>query len=239
MSTKTAFTKGNLDNCLRQLAKEFRRLNGTHLSAEIILIGGAAVLVNYGFRDMTYDIDAIIHASGSIKDAINHVGDEMGLPNGWLNSDFIRTKSYSPKLIQYSKHYKNFYDILEIRTISGEYLIAMKLMSCRQYKNDISDIIGILYEEQKQGKSLTINQIKKATQNLYGNWEQLPKNSRKLITEILQNNQLEYLYEEYRTNERIAREALINFDRKYPGVTNADNINSIIEGLKQRKANDQ
>lgn len=92
MSSDTAFTKENLDACLSRLAKEFRKLNGNKVPAELILIGGASVLINYGFRDMTYDIDAIIRASSSMKEAINHVGDEMGLPNGWLNSDFTKNK---------------------------------------------------------------------------------------------------------------------------------------------------
>lgn len=97
---------------------------------------------------MTYDIDAIIHAFSSMKEAINVVGDELGLPNGWLNSDFTKTASYSPKLLQYSKFYKRFGYVLDVRTVSREYLVAMKLMSGRKYKNDLSDIIGILYEEQ-------------------------------------------------------------------------------------------
>lgn len=120
MSTDFTFTKDNLDFCLSKLAKEFRKLNGSKMPAEIILIGGAAVLANYGFRDMTYDIDAVIHASSSMKDAINKVGDEMGLPNGWLNSDFTKTSSYSPRLIEYSEYYKRFGYVLEVRTVSGE-----------------------------------------------------------------------------------------------------------------------
>ena len=94
MSTNLVFTKENLDACLSRLAKEFRKLNGTKVPAEIVLIGGAAVLANYGFRDTTYDIDAIIRASSYMKDVINHVGDELGLPNGWINSDFTKTKSF-------------------------------------------------------------------------------------------------------------------------------------------------
>jgi len=65
------FTKDNLDTYLKELAKEYRRLNGTAMPAEIILIGGAAILANYGFRDMTCDVDAVIHASSSMKEAIN------------------------------------------------------------------------------------------------------------------------------------------------------------------------
>ena len=50
----TLFTLDNLDSCLKELAKEFRKINGSRIPAEIILIGGASVLINYGFREMTY-----------------------------------------------------------------------------------------------------------------------------------------------------------------------------------------
>ena len=62
MSVEKPFTKENLDNCLKELAKEFRKMNGNRVPAEIILIGGASILINYGFREMTYDMDAIIHS---------------------------------------------------------------------------------------------------------------------------------------------------------------------------------
>ena len=55
------FTKDNLDNYLKELAKEFRKINGKNMPADIILIGGASVVINYGFREMTYDMDAVIN----------------------------------------------------------------------------------------------------------------------------------------------------------------------------------
>lgn len=85
------FTKENLDQYLKELAKEFRKINGKNMPADIILIGGASVVINYGFREMTYDMDAVINAASSMKDAINHVGDKFNLPNGWLNTDFMKT----------------------------------------------------------------------------------------------------------------------------------------------------
>jgi len=97
MSADKPFTKENLDGYLKELAKEFRKKNGTKMPAEIILIGGASILINYGFREMTYDMDAIIKSSGAMKDAINTVGDRLGLPIGWLNTDFVNTNSYTPR----------------------------------------------------------------------------------------------------------------------------------------------
>ena len=85
------FTKENIDLYLNAVAKEYRKRVGKAMPAELILIGGASVLINYGFRNATTDVDAVIEAASSMKDAINAVGDRMGLPNGWLNADFRQT----------------------------------------------------------------------------------------------------------------------------------------------------
>lgn len=235
MSTDVFFTKESLDHCLKALAKEFRRLNGKATTAEIVLIGGASVLANYGFRDMTYDVDAIIQASSAMKEAINHVGDALALPNGWLNSDFIQTRSYSPKLLQYSVYYKTFSNIVTVRTISGECLIAMKLMSGRQYKNDISDIVGILREQRERGKPISFEQIDTAVCNLYEGWGQMPQEARPLIDSILSSDTLELLYQMSRSEEKAGKEVLVDFEKNYPGATNKDNVNDILKELRVRR----
>ena len=135
-SDSFVFTGENLNDYLKAVAKEYKKMGGKAMPAELILIGGAAVIANYGFREMTTDIDAIIHAASVMKDAINSVGDQYHLQNGWLNTDFMRTASYSPKLDQYSTYYRTFGGILSVRTVQAEYLIAMKLRSGRLYKND-------------------------------------------------------------------------------------------------------
>ncbi len=55
MSSNT-FTKENLDIYLKELAKELRKQGGKAMPEEIVLVGGAAILTNYGFSDMTTDI---------------------------------------------------------------------------------------------------------------------------------------------------------------------------------------
>ena len=122
------FTKENIDLYLKEVAKEYRKQVGKNMPAELILIGGASVLINYGFRNMTTDIDALIEAASAMKDAINRVGDRYDLPNGWLNADFNNTDSYSTKLAQFSVHYKTYSNVMTIRTVAAvNYILSDKI----------------------------------------------------------------------------------------------------------------
>ena len=235
MSTDTLFTKENLNTYLKELGKEFRKLNSTKMPAEIILIGGAAILANYGFRDVTYDIDAIILASSAMKQAINRVGDKMGLPNGWLNADFQKTSSFSDKLMGVSVYYKTFSNIVTVRMVAAEYLIAMKLMSGSQYKNDLSDIAGILWEQQKNENPITPEMVEKAIIKLYDSWEHIPENSKKLINAAFVNGDYETLYMQNVESEKQAKDILLDFDKAYPGELKGENIDAIVERAKQKQ----
>ncbi len=231
------FTKENIDTYLKEIAKEYRKQIGKKMPAELILIGGASVLINYGFRDMTTDIDAVIHAASAMKDVISKVGEKYELPAGWLNEDFTSTASYSQKLVQYSTYYKTFSNVLTVRTIAAEYLIAMKLRSGRQYKSDLSDILGILTEHEKAGKPITIEVVKRAAGELYGDFESLPETSKNFIVNVMQEGNLEGLYEKIRTGEKETKELLIRFEQDYPGVTKETNVNEISDNL-QKKASE-
>ena len=162
------FNKENLDYYLKEVAKEYRKLVGKKMPAELILIGGASVLINYSFRAMTTDIDALIFASSAINDAIGRVRDRFGLPGDWLNADFMKTESYTSKLLQYSVYYQTYSNVLSIRTVSAEYLIAMKLRSGRLYKHDMSDVLGILAEHKQRGVVISKEQVLKAVSDLCG-----------------------------------------------------------------------
>lgn len=229
------FTKDNIDTYLKEVAKEYRRLVGKAMPAELILIGGASVLINYGFRDMTIDIDAVIQAGSSMKDAINRVRDRYNLPVGWLNSDFQKTASYSPRLVEHAQYYREYSNVLTIRTISAEYLIAMKLRSGRQYKNDLSDILGILADHQRRGMPIAMAQIHKAVVDLYDDWESLPEASRTFIERVMSDGRFTDLYDRTKSGEREAQNMLIQFEHDYPGATNESNVNEIISSLRTRQ----
>ncbi len=234
MSSNT-FTKENLDSYLKELAKEFKKRNGKTMAAEIILVGGAAILANYGFREMTTDIDAIIHAASSMKDAANCVRDKYDLPHGWLNTDFIHTGSYSPKLDEFSVYYKNFYGVMTVRTVRAAYLIAMKLRSGRKYKNDLSDIVGILAEHEKRGEPLAIEQIDTAMVNLYGGWDDVSQDSKLFIKQTMENGKYRELYLSVKAEEKASKDILVDFENKYPKVATESNVNDILAILRERQ----
>ncbi|MBQ8620868.1 MAG: hypothetical protein IJ422_00975 [Oscillospiraceae bacterium] len=235
MSAEIAFGREQIDSYLKEVAKQYRKLNKKGMPAEITLIGGASILINYGFRDSTYDVDALIQASSSMKDAINYVTDTMDLPNGWLNDDFKHTASYTPRLVTFSQYYRTFSNMVTIRTITGEYLVAMKLKAFRQYKHDISDIVGILREHVRSGDLLTFERIDKAVCDLYDGWDQMPESAQSLIQSILTNEDMDALYDAYAQEESAAKDALLTFEDQYPDVLKEDNLSDILSHLMAKQ----
>ena len=239
MSVEKGFTKENLDYYLKELAKEFRKRNGKNTPAEIVLVGGAAILANYGFREMTYDIDAVITASSAMKEAVNTVGERLGLANGWLNVDFKNTSSYSPKLSQYSKYYRTYSNVLNIRTISAEYLVAMKLMSGRRYKKDLADIIGILGEQEGMGESLSYQQIDCAVKNLYGRWDNISEYAIQVLKAALDSENLKELFMEQEREETLSKQVVLQVQKYEEEKVKESNINEIIQRALSKRNNDR
>ena len=69
---------------------------------------------------------------------------------------------------------------------------------------------------------------------LYVKYLCLPER-RFVIGYIYKKGDCDCRYEQYRNNERMTKETLIDFEQKYTGVTNTDNVNDIIRNLKKRK----
>ena len=184
MSTEVRFTTDNLDQTMKALAKAYRKLGGKTTPAEIILIGGAAVLADYGFREVTYDIDAIISAS---------------------------------------------------RTVTAEYLVAMKMVSARQYKTDLSDIVGIIGEHQRRNTPLTFDMIDRAVQELYGSWERISEDTKALVKAALENPNASELYRQYRASEVEAEAILLDFQQEPPNQVRETDIASVLELARAKK----
>lgn len=228
--------KKELDIYLRELGKEYRKLAGKKSPAEIVLIGGGAILANYNFRTSTTDVDAIIHAASAMKEAINRVGDKYYLANRWLNEDFVRTVSYSPKIEEFSQFYRQYSNVLQVRTIKAEYIIAMKLRAGRKYKNDFSDIIAVLMEHEEKNEHISYGDIDRAVINLYGSWNAITEEAKTFLKDVLSCKDLAERYAELRGSEGEMGLLLQGFEVDYSGVLNQSNVNDILDILRQRKA---
>ncbi len=225
------YTKENLDEILCELGKAFRKLNGTKIPAEIVLIGGAAIVAGYGFRESTTDIDALIQASSAMKDAVRQIGDRFGLSRDWLNQDFKKTVSYSDRIVQYSIPYRTFSNIMYVRTLPAPVITAMKLASLREYKYDKSDIIGIIMESH-----ISREQVEQAVNNLYGAFDRLQhkKTAKSLLDEIYSTDDLKGLYQKYR-NEEIESFALLKkLDSDHPELLTRGNVNDVIAAARKK-----
>jgi len=121
------------------------------------------------------------------------------------------------------------------RTVSGEYLIAMKLKSGREYKYDRSDVIGILWEHEKRGEPLTLNRIRQAVADLYGSYDVLTDNVKLFIERALENGDYEKMYNRVRQAEAENKENFLEYQEKKPDVINTDNASDIIAALRRRK----
>ena len=199
------------------------------MTYELILIGGVSIVVNYEFRNSTSDVDCIDVNNILMNDAIIKVAEKYDLPTDWINTDFKITKSYSDKLINYSTYYKTFGNgTLEIRTIKDEYLIAMKLVSGRKYKNNISDIVGIISEIKKE-RDISLSEIEKAVIDLYGDMSKVDPFAYSLLKDCLNNILVNY--EEIKKIEKQNKDNLLELDGDIRFL-NDDNINYILEKLK-------
>src|SRR5579863_2506958 len=129
--------KPKLERALSRLGQLLRE---RRVTGEIAVFGGAAIVLGFEFRTATQDVDAMItQGHGQVVKAQEEVGVELGLPPNWLNEqgtsylsrhhDFKLFKTY-PSEGQFG---------LRVLTATGQYLLAMRLLSLRQYGHDVQD----------------------------------------------------------------------------------------------------
>lgn len=236
---KTLITKENAYPILKAFAKEYKKQNGSQVSLEVIIVGGGSILLNYGFREYTQDFDVLVQSMGNIKNVSYRIADQYNLPDNWMNTDFSSTPSYSDKLREVSKHFCSFYHgSIEFRTVNAEYLIAMKMMSAREYRNDISDIVGILVYLKKNSADFSISKIDAAIEYLYGKREGMIRADIYDKVQEYADWSVSRLNEEYNIltqMESQTNQTLVSINEKYPGTVTEDSIDKVIENLRRRK----
>lgn len=234
MFTNFSITKDNADSFFYELAKEYKKK--TKFPLEIIVVGGGAIIIKYGFRLMSLDYDVLFsYKDDYVKQCIYNVANKLHIPSDWLNDDFIKSDSYTPKIRQYSTFYKTFSNILNVRLVEREYLIAMKLVSSstREYKHDKSDIIGILIEEKKKGTPVSRQEIDTAIMNLYGKADVVSEAMYQNLDQMLSSKDLEDLYQKTVEREQRIREELTELEQQGM-VVRRSNIADVVKTITER-----
>jgi len=232
MSSRTIESREELDDLIFALAKTYRRLARKHaVKLEMTIIGGASILLNYNFRSSTVDVDAMILNAAVLKDAIKLVAQHYHLEQDWLNTDFEKTSSFSIKLIEHSKFYKSYLGLIEVRTIKDEHLIAMKLKASRDYKYDLSDVVGILYECTQKKMTIDRSRIQQAVMDLYGSLDQISQEAWSYLELVLEHQTLDFLYEAIRASELSFYEVKLAASQ-IKATKKEDNTQHLLESLK-------
>lgn len=228
MSISYVFTKEKIDQYFNELAKILKKRLPKGLKFEIVVVGGGSILLNYNFRLGSDDIDVAYNQS-ILKECVNEISDKFNLPNGWLNNDFQKTNSFSFKIFEFAKFYKEYQHILSVRTITKEYLVAMKLMSFRQYKNDLSDIVCIIKEEKDKGNDIDFNKIDKAMIDLYGDWKKAPEGSKEFAIKVCSIKDLEPFIIQIKNVEKTNKSQILNIKEQFPEKFNEKDIKNLLK----------
>lgn len=150
--------RGNIPKSLNQT------YHGNIGQVDILIVGGSALALKYNFRS-TVDIDADIRFSGSIKGSINRVSKLYGIPDDWINQDFVKSYSYSRKIWESDIPITTLKSFMNIYVVSDLDQLCMKINSGR--RNDERDTILLAYLVKSKGTHLNI--VLENYKRLYGN----------------------------------------------------------------------
>jgi hypothetical protein len=125
MSAHTSgYSRRELEQLLSLLNEELRRVG---ITGEVCIVGGAAMVLAFGSRTSTRDIDALVMEPAAVRAAAARVAEAQGLPANWLNDGAKGFASGRPietkELLRFSH--------LRIVAPPPAYILAMKCIAAR------------------------------------------------------------------------------------------------------------
>ena len=133
-------TREEAEAALQELVAELEQRG--HQS-KIYIVGGAALMLGFGARDATRDIDAVITPRAEILKIVAEVARRRNLTDDWLNSAAAMyvppwPDDPNPRVIISTER-------VQISIASAEMLLAMKIHASRG-RQDIDDLRFLLAE---------------------------------------------------------------------------------------------
>src|ERR1700730_12639117 len=131
-----------------ELQKAFTRLGeilrDQRVIGEIAVFGGAAIVLGFGFREGTKDVDALVlEAHGQVMRAPHRLGKELNLPPNWLNEQATVYLSKRRDFKWFRTYPSEGRFGLRVLMASPQYMLAMKLLAFRAFSDDVQDIVGL------------------------------------------------------------------------------------------------
>lgn len=171
-------SKDEIEKYLQALSEKILKKFGPEANIRIVIAGGAAIALNYRFRESTMDIDAYSRYSTQLEDLVKEVADENGIECDWLSHNMMVTQSCSQNIVDYTKQYKLFSGVLDVHTVDTLTLICMKSVSCRPDSHDMNDIVQLLCSD----PNITFTDIRKRFMALYGDWALMKVDAQMYLT---------------------------------------------------------
>ena len=136
----TTLNRGRIEQLLLALDQVLASKGAT---ADIYLVGGAAMALGFDAERSTRDVDAVFAPTTVVRDAAAVVADEFDLPSDWLND---AVKGFVPSAPDVSQRVVFESDHLSVCAASAEYLLAMKVAASRveQDRRDLEILIHAL-----------------------------------------------------------------------------------------------
>jgi hypothetical protein len=103
--------------------------------AELRVVGGAALVLAHGLREATKDVDAHLHPQEACRPVAVAVGEDLHLPNGWLNDAF---KLYLPRRQEFTNEGMPQFQHLIVLRPTDSMLFAMKAVASRIEEDAVS-----------------------------------------------------------------------------------------------------
>ena len=151
---------------------------------EICIYGGAALMLALNARDGTKDLDAILRPAEIGHRLAKRVGDELGLPEGWLNDDvkqFVSERDREGLIPMESVRIVG----VNLKRPSASYLLAMKVLASRTplpgYAGDVDDIAFLC----KKMNIRTVEEVERHLDRFYPH-DVLTNRARALLAGILE-----------------------------------------------------
>jgi hypothetical protein len=169
-----------INKYLSSLGKQLRKI---HIDGELIICGGAAMLLEYDSRETTKDIDGIFSPKTEINEIARKIAYENNLSDDWLNDKVKYSRSFIKTLRENSEYYK-VYGNLTVYTVNLEQMIAMKLVAFRVgISHDLEDL-EVLRANYNKSDNLTTKKAKEIIIKNYGDMSNMKQEAIEYIESL-------------------------------------------------------